>query len=235
MAIITSAGNYAHRTSGIVDNAGPYTVMAWVYRSSLSGVQWVWGTAAGSDDFNGAAWEGDYVGFYGDRFSIGCNDGETADYTNPTNSAGVWYHICIKRVSTTNLRGLLNGDDVVDRSTDVSGRTANGFESLGQFNNNAFDGRIAAFKAWSAALSDEEIAAEMSVGPPVRTSNLIIYTPINAANLNDSLISVTGSNWTANGTPTVEDGPPIDWGGGGGGNALLLQLMQHGHLNGGLL
>lgn len=235
MAIVTSSGNYANRTSGLINYNGAYTVMAWFRPTALSGIQWFYGNGQGSDDFNGAASTGDYMGPWDDRFVIGCNGSEWGDYTNPLMTAGNWYHGCLKRTSATSLIGLRDGVAFGTVSTDVSGRSANGFDVLGRFNALAFGGRIAALKAWSAALSDSEIEAEMAVGPPIRTADLVTYTPFLATTEPEIFQSTTGTHWTEVGSVTSADGPPIDWGGGGGGNALLLQLMQHGHLNGGLL
>ena len=235
MAIATSSGNYVKRTSGLINHNSAYTVMMWVRGNALTGQQYSWGTAPGGDDFNGAAGTGDYIGFYGDRAAIGCNNSELADYENPQSIEGTWYHVCLKRVSATELRGYRGGVQFANATTDVSARAAAGFDVIGRFNNNALTGRVAAFKSWSAALSDSEIEDEMAVGPPIRTANLVTYTPFLATTEPEIFQSVTGTHWTEVGSVTSADGPPIDWGGGGGGNALLLQLMQHGQFNGGLL
>lgn len=233
-----SGTEWLSRTSGLINHNGAYTVMAWARASSFSANGVCWAALTSSSNSGGVYANADYVGFRsGGELQLGARkDGGGVYYAGGSYSPDTWYHIAVVRSSTTSLKAYLNGVLVLTNDSDISGRSATASEVLGEMNNDQpFNGRIAAFKAWGAVLTAGEIEDEMDVGPPVRSSDLIIYTPINAANLNDSLISVSGSNWTANGAPTVEDGPPIDWGGGGGGNALLLQLMQHGQFNGGLL
>ncbi len=234
-----SSTEFLLRTLGFINHNSVYSISLHAYAASLGSNCVVWAALANNTNFNGVYANADYVGFRaGGKLQLGArNDGGGAYVeSSGTYSTNTWYHLAVVRSSSTDLKAYVNGTLVATNTSDVSGRDATQAEILAEMNtDNPFNGRIAAFKAWSAALSAGEILAEKDVGPPVRSSDLIIYTPINAANLNDSLISVSGSNWTANGTPTVEEGPPIDWGGGGGGNALLLQLMQHGQLTGGLL
>ena len=230
-------GDHLLRTSGIVDYNSAYTVMFWMRESAFASPGWAWGALGSSTDFNGAAATSDRIGFWGARLNIGANNIEFGDFASELNELDTWRHVCIVRSSTTDLKAYLDGAHVITLTTDVSSRSAVAAEVLGRVNGsgNALNGAIAAFKSWGAALSSGEIIAEMSVGPPVRTSDLVTYTPFTATTEPEIFQSVTGTNWSEEGAVTSEGNPPIDWGGGGGGNALLLQLMQHGQFNGGLL
>lgn len=71
------------------------------------------------------------------------------------------------------------------------------------------NGRLAAVKVWSAALTQNEIAEEMRSYMPVRTANLNTWSPLLSSAALENLAN-TGA-WTVGGTLTTEDGPPIAW------------------------
>jgi hypothetical protein len=73
-----------------------------------------------------------------------------------------------------------------------------------------FNGRVANLKIYSAALTANEIKAEMRQYLPVRTADLNAWTPLlTHTDLSD--YSGQGNGWTAAGTLATEDGPPIPW------------------------
>lgn len=69
------------------------------------------------------------------------------------------------------------------------------------------NGRIAAFKQWTVALTLAEITAELAQFAPVRTANLLRYHPFHVAELTD--YSGNGNTLTTIGAPTTEADPPI--------------------------
>lgn len=70
------------------------------------------------------------------------------------------------------------------------------------------NGRIAAFKLWSAALSATEVTAELAQFAPTRNVNLLRYHPFHVAETTD--YSGNGNTLTAGSTATAtEADPPI--------------------------
>lgn len=82
--------------------------------------------------------------------------------------------------------------------------------SYGQWANAA----VAGWKLFDRALTDAELLAEMYRLTPASTTNLNLWTPMvhnTAANAVRDF-SGNGRDWTAVGTLSVEDGPPVGWG-----------------------
>lgn len=103
-------------------------------------------------------------------------------------------------------------------TTMTTGRNNPTFMVLGNDNNPGSQGanmRAENFKCWDAALTDDELLREMMRRIPSRTANLNCWHPMMDVTLANNLIDFSGNgrNLTANGTLTVEDGPPIAWGG----------------------
>jgi Concanavalin A-like lectin/glucanases superfamily len=73
--------------------------------------------------------------------------------------------------------------------------------------NEPFNGSVAAIKIWAAALTPDEMKAEMWQYLPVRTAGLVSWHPFLLQTDTDQY----GASWTAGGTLTTEDGPPIVW------------------------
>jgi hypothetical protein len=139
--------------------------------------------------------------------------------TAATLVAGEWYFWCIRRSTTTDLTA-----DVYRYSTGAwtqavetiaaASFTPNvmylGNDSYGEW----FDGRHAAFKLWNNFLSLDEVKREAFSIRPVRTTDLLQWTPAvdsTLANVGKDY-SGNGRDWTQNGTLSVEDGPPVPWG-----------------------
>lgn len=80
--------------------------------------------------------------------------------------------------------------------------------SVGSDTGEYLNGRIAAFKMWSAALTATEVAAELAHFDPVRTANLLRCHPFHVAETTD--YSGNGNTLTAGSTAaTTEADPPI--------------------------
>jgi hypothetical protein len=76
------------------------------------------------------------------------------------------------------------------------------------------DIRLAGVKVWDATLTDAELLNERATLRPSRFTNLHLWTPLIAAVAADNITDLSGNgrNWTAGGSQTVEDGPPVGWG-----------------------
>lgn len=99
----------------------------------------------------------------------------------------------------------------------------------------ACNAKHAALKIWDAALTDAELLAEMQTISPQRWTNLHLWSPCMDVTAANNLIDYSGAgkSWTAAGTHSVEDGPPVPYGssprvmgaivtGGGGGGPLAI-------------
>lgn len=74
---------------------------------------------------------------------------------------------------------------------------------------------VAGAKVWDRELSDSELLSEMHRLTPASTTNLNLWTPMVHNSVANAVkdFSGNGRDWTANGSLTIEDGPPIGWGG----------------------
>lgn len=71
-----------------------------------------------------------------------------------------------------------------------------------------WNGRVAGFKLWDAALSQAEIEHELAQYRPRRTANLLHFEPFVRT---ESTNYAGGSALTGGTGSTTEDGPPIPW------------------------
>jgi hypothetical protein len=109
----------------------------------------------------------------------------------------------------------LNGVLEIALTNSISGRSAPNSMNIGCQDGGYFwNGRMQAIKAWTAALSAQEILAEMRVIRPIVAANLYGFWPCwpgSGERVRD--YSGNGRNWTESGTITDEDPAPIGWGG----------------------
>lgn len=102
--------------------AGDYTIEAWVFLNSVTGVQGVYSSIDNSSD----AWQGSYLGFNGTSFLatsyISSNDTITHQTTV---SAGQWYHIAIVRNGSAT-KSYLNGVQSTGTTTSTYSLTQSG-------------------------------------------------------------------------------------------------------------
>lgn len=196
------------RTADLLNYNAAYTVMAWVrtpadYTSITASF-----ICLNTDAYNNQ-----------DR--IYGNAGYTRMFSRTTSSAessaillanSTWYHITMLRTDATNGSLWIDGVEKAFTTPDVSARTAvTRFEFGGETSGDwdPLGGRVAAIKAWSAALSEAEIAAEVDYYTPIRTANNYAYWPCYAGaveRLRDYSANVR--HWTEGGTLTDEDDPP---------------------------
>lgn len=94
-----------------------------------------------------------------------------------------------------------------------SGTYASGPVDLGGSPDNAtlvLNGAIAGYKQWTVKLTDAEVEAERWSYRPQKWANLWTWAPLlHTGNLSD--YSGQGRGFTATGSVTTDDGPPIAW------------------------
>jgi hypothetical protein len=131
-------------------------------------------------------------------------------------STATWYHLAMVRESATALKLYLNGVLDATATQDITGRSAVTRMEIGaesSSDSNPFNGRIAAIKAWSTALTLAEVVNEIPTILPRKFSNLYGWWPCfpgATERLRD--YSGNGRSWTESGTLSDEDPPRISWG-----------------------
>jgi len=141
-----------------------------------------------------------------DGVTLAYVDGST-EHTGTALNVGQWYHIACVKVNATDVIIYLDG--VSDISVTGASITADSIKVGGSaFTGEELDGRIAAMKAWSDALSLEQILNEMRYVIAIKRSNLLGEWHL----FPDTLVtdfSGNGNNFTENGANTDEDHPPV--------------------------
>lgn len=187
-----------------------FTLMGWFYistdRNAYSSF-FGFGDSSGFDTY--------YLGTGTDGVTLITWNAAVDGPNGTTLSTATWYHAALVCDGTGggNLRAYLNG--VLDSTHD--GGTEPAAQAL-YVGNNLFgdwlSGRVAAIKLYSAALTAAEIAQEMRTIVPRRTANLNSWYPC-FPGASERLMDYSGNGytWTANGTVSDEDPPPVSWGG----------------------
>jgi hypothetical protein len=134
-----------------------------------------------------------------------------------------WYFIALSVVGTgtneTTLYVYRLDTDALATYTGTANGTLTGAPAaavLGYsgYNVETFNGRIAASRIWSVALTNTELDQHRRIGRAVaQLGSLVNDLPLRDPTLADNNTARTGTNWTQTGTLAVEDGPPIAWGG----------------------
>lgn len=207
---LTSASSeWLGRTSDVIDYNSPYTIMAWVYFVTLpGGLKTVFNLG---NTTTGLTFDLLQVGGSNEIRCASFNGGGATD-TGATLSTATWYHLTFRRSSTTSLQVYLNGVFNVEDTGSVVGRPAVANLVIGRTDISGFAGeyndmRVAGIKAWTAALTTTEAAAEMPHYSPVRTANLYGWWPAQVhTDLTDK--SGNGRTFTGNNTPSTEADPP---------------------------
>ena len=211
MAIRFSAdGEYLSRTSNVINANSAYTVMAWMYYIATS-TSWTTPWMFGSTNYSAS----DYIQINNEptrSFIQGVNGTETAVGTA---TASTWMHLAMVRQSTTSLVCYIDGAVTTATTTNVAARAATTTMQIGaELGGSALiDSRWMAVKAWSWALTANEILSEMRVIRPGALASLYGWWPmLPGANERVRDYSGNGYNWTEAGTLSDENPHFIAWG-----------------------
>lgn len=215
MAIIVNAsGEYLRRTANLPSDSA-WTGMCWMYLNSIRSSVYQYLIELANATSSASSYQ--VIGFNSSG-SFEIHQGVSSQTFGSAPSAGAWYHVYLRNNGTT----LSGGFRAVGASayTTASISSASAFtEAALYFGNDSWDeymdARLAAIKVWDAHLSDAEIELEFMRLTPARTANLNIWTPgILTGTDRVKDYSGNGRDWTAGGTLTDGDGPPVPWGTG---------------------
>lgn len=202
-----NAADLLARTAG-VPAFGDLTRMCWLYRITDNTNNEIVFIIGDSSTYN------QYIGYYLStaavpRIQAQLTGGSAFSDGTGALSLTTWYHLAgVFNLTAETYTLYVNG--VLNVSAPLIGTATWGLERIGNGASaavNWVNGRFAAWKAWTAALTVEEIRTEMRCMVPVRGSNLHSWHPwLTHTPLNDY-----GQAWTASGTLTTENGPPLPW------------------------
>jgi len=215
MALYVPGSDGLVKTTGVINYNSPYTMMAWIYytadRNDYTHMFAI--SAAGL-----TAWQNsDYVGTSNDGTTFrldSCIGGSSGASIGTNLSINTWYHIAVVRSSTTALDAYLNGvHDIGPITTNVTARSAAGYQYVGIFTTKPMQGNIAYYKEFATALTADEIKSEMYSVIPL-SAQIRSWTPFHWG-ASERLIDYSGNgyNWTATGGGITDaDSPPIGYG-----------------------
>lgn len=201
------------RTTDLLDYNAAYTRIAWVYVvTDLAAISTFWSANDNSvSNFDNVRISAARV--LESRVVVG---GSATSAAGSTLATGTWYHIASVRESVAILKIYLDGALDSTNTRDITGRTAATRLECGAYtgaNTNRPDARIDRIKVWTAALTIDEIQAEMHSIRPQRTADLYGFWPtFTGATERARDYSGSGRNWTESGTLTDEDPAPASWG-----------------------
>jgi len=127
-------------------------------------------------------------------------------------AVNTWSHVAAVIFSAAQFSVVTVFNGVQDIVTDGDASITAGKFWIGNNASSQFlNGRAAAVKVYSEALSQEEIQLEMQQYLPVRTDNLNAFYPL--LTISDQTVDYSGAGnaLTLAGTLTTFDGPPIPW------------------------
>lgn len=218
LSVGATASDYGLKTSGLIDHNSAYTWMAWVdLASDTNDYGHFWAALGTNYD---TYWDADWIGTDVDGTTIRWGSyvgGSGNEAVNSALTVGTPAHLALVRQSATSLIAYLNGTQIGSAvTTDVSSRQAAQREQLGTLYGYPCPCRLTAVKQWQAALTADEIAAEMRAIRPLRLANLHSWHPAIASDKATALkdFSGNGRDWTEQGTLSVaSQTPPVGWGG----------------------
>jgi hypothetical protein len=198
-----ASGDYLRKTTSLLDYNAAYTFCFWVYLASntSAGYQAILTLSGGGSAYDELFIDGSRV------LSLEVGNGSSTKVTGATLALSTWYHITVVRESTTSIKVYLDGSSTptITNTQSVSGRIAIGNLS---FSTNAFsewaDCRAAYARAWTAALSTAELAAEKNSATAVKASPWAVWS----LQTNGTDSSGNSRDLTAGGTLTYSEAGP---------------------------
>ena len=204
-----AVGDVVVRTTG-VPAFGDLTRMCWLYRAADMATNEAIFFVANSASYT------TYMGLYLSSATAAVqptyNLTGFGSATGTVLSLTTWYHVATVFDNTADTyKAYLNG--VLDATvTSVAGSAVWAHEAIGNLYASStarINGRIGAYKSWTAVLTADEIKQEMWQYVPVRLANIASWAPLrDATDLGDFANGVT---FTGSGALVTEDGPPIVW------------------------
>lgn len=201
-------------TSDILSPNAAHTVMAWLRVDEIVPSQYPEAIVfCGSGFDNTNSYEA--IGMDGTGAALNVGEKVLGNTSGSTLTIATWYHVAKVRDSATGaIRLYLNAvSDIVTAASDVSAREAPQRFELGGFGSQGyspFQGALAYARAWSAALTAEEIAAEMSSATAARAANLYGDWPLSGGvGVRNLDVSGNGRDWAEVGTLADVDNPTL--------------------------
>lgn len=186
------------------------TVICWLYISvdrNASSTAWSMAGASAEQAVLQTRVDGVTIGLWDAAFG--------AEIVGPAMSVDTWY--AVAAVMNGTAWSLYTGTDPGSLTLASATRTALSSPTSLRIGNERTDtefwnGRVANFKRYTAALSESEIRTELLQYQPIRTANIVDYFHfVNAGTVD---YSGNGNTLTAGSTATAtEAGPPIRWDG----------------------
>lgn len=211
-----ATGDRVERTSGLLNYNAAYTVMLWARP-----VGWTTGTWSNVISISTSSYNNCDGLATDDAFDewmpfVAAGGAWDADQSSPVDAAvNTWVHLALVRESATVLKAYADGALIATVShPTVAGRSSATALRLGDTPaaDGLFDGCVAHVKAWSAALTIDEVQAERPYIAPVKAASLYAWWPTRAGDSERLLdYSGNGRHWTAVGTLTDEADPGIAW------------------------
>jgi hypothetical protein len=200
-------GDMLTRTTGL-PAFGALTQMCWTYNVSAvsGGFNWVVFGIGGTSDWSvHMSINVDTTNVLQVEASIA---GGASNLTSTSPPITTWHHLAWTFNGTTTMTGYMNASALSNPVTGITGTATWYQEAMGGYPPNAnyqsFT-HLGGCKEWTAALSAAEIAAEMLYITPVRTLNLVSYTPLRT--ISDIKDYVNGVTWTIGGSPATATDP----------------------------
>lgn len=206
MAVRFDAANDRYLGGAISGNTA--TVLCWAYISNdRNNYSNIWIIYSDTETTTVAGLGSDV-----DGTSMLLFDSAFTTLVGPNMVANTWY--CFAAVMSGTAWSLYYGTDPQSLTLVSATRVALSSPPTFTISNGTewFDGRVANWKIYTAALTAQEIQNELAQYQPVRTANLLEYRPF----VNAETIDYSGNarSLTAGaGTATTEAGPPIRWDG----------------------
>ena len=207
MAIrINASGEYLRRTANLPSETA-FTLCGWARGTDRGTTYQYWGLENATS--NSTAYQ--ILGWRNNgNFEVAENSGGGVTLAEPSSEQWFFWAI-VGAVDTTSGIVLRLGTDSVLQS--VSTNPGDYTPALLSLGNDSYDEYLnmayAHVKVWDAALTRVELEREIWSARPQRFADLNLWSPL-ISDYKD--YSGNGRDWTAAGTPTYEDGPPVSWG-----------------------